>query len=108
MVLTPVDRSDDASPASAVANAAALTAANSSVGADGIDGNTDDNDWPTRVWDFSTRWNESGFEMDYRFCQQRSHRAVEVSLRYGTVADAADTADVRWGYSGSGQDAVVM
>ena len=47
-----VDRSSDASPASAVANAAALTATNSSVGADGIDGNTDDNDWSATVWNF--------------------------------------------------------
>ena len=52
-----VDRSGDASPAGTVANAAALTAANSSVGADGIDGNTDDSDWPTRVWDFTTGMN---------------------------------------------------
>ena len=52
-----VDRSGDASPASAVANAAALTQSNSSVGADGIDGNADDNDWPTRVWDFSAGMN---------------------------------------------------
>ena len=61
-----VDRSGDASPAGTVASAAALTAANSSIGADGIDGNEDDNDWPMRVWDFAAGMNP-GFEMDYRF-----------------------------------------
>ena len=40
-----VDRSDDASPASVVANATALTAANSSTGS---------NDWSTTVWNFGT------------------------------------------------------
>ena len=65
-----VDRSDDASPAGTVANAAALTQANSSIGADGIDGNADDSDWPTRVWDFAAGMNPglkwiTGFDKDY-------------------------------------------
>ena len=34
-----------------------LLQSNSSVGADGIDGNADDNDWPTRVWDFTAGMN---------------------------------------------------
>ena len=52
-----VDRSDDASPEGTVGNAAALTVANSSVGADGIDGNADDNDWPTIIPGFNRKYN---------------------------------------------------
>ena len=51
---SPVARSGDASPPATVPGATALTELNSSIGVDGIDGNTDDNDWPTRVWYFGT------------------------------------------------------
>ena len=47
-----VDRSSNASPASVVANAAALTQANSSTSTP-----AGTNDWPTRVWDFAAGMN---------------------------------------------------
>ena len=47
-----VDRSSDASPAGTVANAAALTAVNSSTSTP-----AGTNDWPTRVWDFTIGMN---------------------------------------------------
>ena len=63
-----VDRSSDASPAGTVANAAALTAANSSVGADGIAMAIEDDQRLADAGMGFCCWNESGFEMDYWFC----------------------------------------